>query len=100
MLIAFAACKAFDPVAEVPQGHRELPNTTLAIETILAENPTPRVYAIGEYHQSRKAIAKTSPLARFTREIITLLEPHAKQLVVEAWLDAACDSSAQLAHDV
>jgi hypothetical protein len=90
----------FDPVAEVPRGHRELANTTLAIETILAENPIPRVYAIGEYHQSRKAIARTSPLARFTREIIGLLEPHATQLVVEAWLDANCDSSKQLAHDV
>ena len=94
------ACRTYDPVSEVPHAHRELPNTTLAIETILAENPTPRVYAIGEYHQSRTAIAKTSPLARFTHEIISLLEPHAKQLVVEAWLDANCDSSRQLAHDV
>jgi hypothetical protein len=64
--------------------------TAEAIATILAENPRPRVYAIGEYHQTRNAIAATSPLARFTKEIIALLEPHAQHLVVEAWLDASC----------
>ena len=100
IVVLVAACQAFDPIAEVPHRHREMPDTQTAIATILAENPTPRVYAIGEYHQSRKAIAKTSPLARFTKEIISLLEPHAKQLVVEAWLDATCDSSKQLQHDV
>ena len=100
VVVLVCACRTFDPVDEVPHSHRELPNTALAIETILAENPTPRVYAIGEYHQSRNAITKTSPLARFTHEIISLLEPHAKQLVVEAWLDASCDSSKTLAHDV
>jgi hypothetical protein len=102
LLVAMiAACGAtYDPVDEVPHSYRELPDTATAILTILAENPPPRVYAIGEYHQSRTAIARTSPLARFTREIISLLEPHAKQLVIEAWLDHACDSSAQLAHDV
>jgi hypothetical protein len=57
---------------------------------ILAENPSPRVFAIGEYHQTRNAISATSPLARFTRDIIGLLEPHASHLVVETWLDASC----------
>jgi hypothetical protein len=80
----------FDPVAEVPHRHRELPDTKAAIAMILAENPRPLVYAIGEYHQTRNAIASTSPLARFTREIIGLLEPRADHLVVEAWLDASC----------
>ena len=100
VLAVVSACRAFDPIAEVPHHHRELTDTASAIALILAENPTPKVYAIGEYHQSRHAIAKTSPLARFTREIIGLLEPHAKQLVVEAWLDASCESSRQLSHDV
>ena len=100
LVVLVAACSAFDPVAEVPHRHRELPDTASAIAMILAENPTPRVYAIGEYHQTRSAIARTSPLARFTREIISLLEPHAHYLVVEAWLDDACDSSKQLQHDV
>ena len=102
LIVLLAACTgaSYDPIAEVPHSHREMADTATAIQLILAENPTPKVYAIGEYHQSRHAIAKTSPLARFTREIIGLLEPHAKQLVVEAWLDASCESSRQLSHDV
>jgi hypothetical protein len=88
--IALAACQAFDPIREVPHRHRESPTTADAIAMILAENPTPLVYAIGEYHQTRNAIAATSPLARFTREIIGMLEPYADHLVVEAWLDASC----------
>ena len=100
LVLGLAACRVFDPLAEVPHRHRELVDTAAAISMILAENPVPRVYAIGEYHQSRNAVARTSPLARFTREIIELLVPHAHHLVVEAWLDPACDASAQLQHDV
>ncbi len=88
-------CTAFDPIAEVPHHHREAPDTRTAISIILAENPRPRVYAIGEYHQTRNAIAGASPLARFSREIISLLEPHAQHLVVEAWLDASCWSTTE-----
>jgi len=98
--VLVAACGTYDPIAEVPHSYREMASTDIAIKAILAENPTPRVYAIGEYHQSRSAIANTSPLARFTREVIQLLEPHARNLVIETWLDQACDSSRQLAHDV
>ncbi len=99
LLVLVAACGAYDPIAEVPHLHREMPDTQSAIAAILAENPTPRVYAIGEYHQSRDAIARTSPLARFTQEIISLLEPHAHHLVVEAWLDAGCQGT-QVERDV
>lgn len=88
--IALAACQAFDPIREVPRGHREVPTTAHAIAMILAENPPPLVYAIGEYHPTRTAVSATSPLARFTREIIGMLEPYADHLVVEAWLDASC----------
>src|SRR5690606_19408990 len=73
--------------------HREVTTTAQAIAMILAENPAPLVYAVGEYHPTRNAIAATSPLARFTREIIGMLEPFADHLVVEAWLDASCWSS-------
>lgn len=90
VLCVTGACTMFDPIAEVPHGHREAATTRDAIALILGENRAPRVYAIGEYHPTRNAIAVTSPLARFTREIITLLEPHADHLVVEAWLDATC----------
>jgi hypothetical protein len=90
VLVLLAACHTFDPIREVPHRHREVPTTAAAIAMILAENPEPAVYAIGEYHQTRNAIASTSPLARFTREIVGLLEPRADHLVVEAWLDASC----------
>jgi hypothetical protein len=92
LVLLVCACTTYDPIAEVPHRHREAASTAAAISMILAENRTPQVYAIGEYHQTRAAIAKTSPLARFTHEIIKLLEPHAKQLVVETWLDAECDA--------
>jgi hypothetical protein len=88
--IALGACHSFDPIREVPHRHREAATTSEAIAMILAENPEPIVYAIGEYHQTRNAVSSTSPLARFTREIIGLLEPFADHLVVEAWLDASC----------
>lgn len=84
----------------MPKQYREVDSTRAAIALILAENPTPRVYAIGEYHQTRNAIAATSPLARFSRDIIGMLQPRAQHLVVEAWLDASCWSSQQLSHDV
>jgi len=87
---ALQAAGAFDPVKEVPHQHREFATTTDAMTAILAENPVPRVYAIGEYHMTRDAIASSSPLARFTHEIIGMLEPHAQHLVIESWLDANC----------
>jgi hypothetical protein len=90
LVLLVCACTTYDPIDEVPHRHREAPNTAAAISMILAENETPQVYAIGEYHQTRAAIAKTSPLAHFTQEIIKLLEPHAKNLVVETWLDSEC----------
>lgn len=93
-VVALSACRMFDPVAEVPHRHREFADTKAAIAQILSENPRPRVYAIGEYHQTRNAIAATSPLTRFTQEIISMLEPFAAHLVVEAWLDASCWSPA------
>src|SRR5882724_5155476 len=85
-----AGCHAFDPVSEVPHQHREVADVATAVELILLENPAPRVYAIGEYHQSRATANETSSLARFTREILPLLEPRASQLVVETWQADAC----------
>jgi hypothetical protein len=100
LVLVLGACRVFDPVAEVPHRHREYATTTAAIAQILGENPQPRVYAIGEYHQTRNAIAAKSPLARFTQEIVTLLEPFAAHLVVEAWLDASCWSPANTNQQV
>lgn len=95
VVIVLTACRQFDPIREVPHSHREVATTAQAIALILAENPRPLVYAIGEYHQTRNAIATTSPLARFTREIIGMLEPFADHLVIEAWLDASCWGNAR-----
>ena len=100
VVACLAACGTFDPIREVPHSHREAPNTAAAIAMILAENPEPQVYAIGEYHMTRNAIAATSPLARFTREIIGMLEPRADHLVVEAWLDASCWQSSRINQQI
>lgn len=89
LLVLLAACRTYDPVAEVPHHHREVRDGTAAIELILAENPPPRVYAIGEYHATRPQETSSS-LARFTREIIGTLEPRARHLVIEAWADSGC----------
>lgn len=94
------ACHTFDPIREVPHRHREVATTADAIAMILAENPPPLVYAIGEFHPTRNAVAATSPLARFTREIVGMLEPFADHLVVEAWLDASCWKSATVGQQL
>jgi hypothetical protein len=90
ILVLCTACTLFDPIAEVPQGHREFVDTKDAIGAILGENAQPRIYAVGEYHQTRASISATSSLARFTSEIVGLLEPHARHLVVETWVDPSC----------
>src|SRR5262249_20359098 len=86
--VALAACHVYDPIDEVE--FREYADTTTAIQMILGEVPAPRVYAVGEYHMTQRTVAKTSPLARFTHEIIGLLKPRAHHLIVEAWLDEGC----------
>ena len=90
-----AGCHAFDPVEEVPHHHREVGTAAEAIRLILDENPPPRVFAIGEYHQSRHTAAQTSSLTRFTREIVPELESEAHHLVVETWVADACRANAQ-----
>ena len=88
----------FDPVAEVPHRHREFPDTKSAVAQILAENPQPRVYAIGEYHPTRNAIASASPLARFTQDGLPAIAEHVSDLVVETWfVDPTCGQKAQTA---
>jgi hypothetical protein len=87
------SCHLYDPVDEID--YREYPDTKSAVSAILAEAGDVRVYAVGEYHPTRAGVAKRSPLARFTGEIIDLLAPHARHLIVEAWLDDGCQSSGQ-----
>lgn len=87
-LLLVSACTIYDPVDEIR--HREYRGTREAIGAILDEATAPHVYAIGEYHPTRDAVARTSPLARFTSEIVEMLEPRAQHLIVEAWLDDTC----------
>ncbi len=86
--LLLGACTVYDPVDEIP--HREFATTDEAVRAILAESPEAEVYAVGEYHPIQAIVERHSPLARFTNEIIGLLEPHAHHLVVEAWFDASC----------
>ena len=90
LLVGLCACSIYDPVEEIP--HREFRGTQEAIGAILADVPGTKVYAIGEYHPTRNSVAKQSPLARFTNEIVGVLEPRAQHLIVEAWLDDTCRS--------
>lgn len=96
IVLVVAGCHAFDPVSEVPHQHREVRDAAAAIELILGENPAPRVYAIGEYHQTHATADETSSLVRFTRDIVPLLEPHARHMLVETWEADACRTKAAL----
>jgi hypothetical protein len=91
LLALVSACTIYDPVDEIK--HREYSGTRAAIGAILDEVSGTHVYAIGEYHPTRNTVARTSPLARFTGEIVELLEPRAQHLIVEAWLDDTCRTS-------
>ncbi|HEU0036582.1 MAG TPA: hypothetical protein VFQ53_38480 [Kofleriaceae bacterium] len=87
--VVVAACTTpYDPVAEIP--HAEFATTSDAVAAILADAPGTRVYAIGEYHPTAELTPRSSPLARFTTEIVGQLEPRAQHLVVEAWFDPSC----------
>jgi hypothetical protein len=90
VLVLVSACTIYDPVDEIP--HREYRGTQAAIGAILDEATGTHVYAIGEYHPTRNTVTRTSPLARFTGEIVQILEPRAQHLIVEAWLDDTCRS--------
>jgi hypothetical protein len=86
---ALTACHVYNPVDEIQ--YRSFDDTRTAVRAILDDLPaTTRVYAVGEYHPTRSQVERGSPLARFTTEIIGLLEPRARHLVVEAWLEDAC----------
>jgi hypothetical protein len=81
-VLALCACRAFDPIAEVPHSHREYASTADAIAKIVDENRGTTVFAIGEYHQHG---ATSTPLQHFNTEVLPVLAPRAKSLLVEAW---------------
>jgi hypothetical protein len=82
VVLALCACRAFDPIAAVPHSHREYASTADAIATIVDENHGISVFAIGEYHQHG---ATSTPLQHFNADVLPVLAPRAKSLLVEAW---------------
>jgi hypothetical protein len=92
-LIGACHYHGYDPLDDID--YRVYPSTGAAIAAILEEVARPRVYAVGEYHPTRGSAVRRSPLARFTDEVMELLEPRAQHLVIESWpLDACAGDSA------
>lgn len=93
-MVVLGACYAdFDPCDELQ--FREYPDTASAMTAILEEAGPAKVYAVGEYHPTRGATGARSSLSRFTGEIMDLLVPRSRHLVVETWLDGDCDAASR-----
>lgn len=89
VVVSLTACRTeFDPCDEL--AFREFPDTSAAITAILDEVGPAKVYAVGEYHPTRATSGQRSPLSRFTGDIMDLLVPRSRHLVVETWLDEDC----------
>jgi hypothetical protein len=91
MAVLCACHTEFDPCDELV--FREYPDTASAVTAILDEAGPAKVYAVGEYHPTRVATGARSPLSRFTGEIMDLLVPRSRHLVVETWLNDDCDAA-------
>ena len=97
-IAAAAACllggcfAVYDPCDDLV--YREFPSTAAAMDTLLDEAGPTKVYAVGEYHPTR-AMQASSPLSRFTHDILDKLVPRSRHLVVETWLDDGCDSASR-----
>lgn len=92
------ACQTYDPVDGLT--YREFPDTASAMQSILDEAGPAKVYAVGEYHASRASAGATSPLTRFTTEIMDLLRPRAGHLVIETWIDDGCAATSKVSRQV
>ena len=89
-VVLSGGCRHYDPTAGL--GSTSYADTGAAIRAILAAEPVPRVYAVGEYHETLQLAqsgARTT-LDRFDQDVLGLLQPHAHHLVVEAWLGQDC----------
>jgi hypothetical protein len=79
------SCRQYDPIAQVP--HRIVGSVPAALRMIIAENGGAKVFAVGEYHPTRKAHGSTSPSAIFRRDMLPVFELLAKHLLIESWID-------------
>ena len=90
--MVLCACHAvYDPCDDI--AFREFPDAKTALSTVLVEAGPAKVYAVGEYHQTRATAGSKSPLSRFTNDIMDELVPRSRHLVVETWLDQDCDAA-------
>lgn len=88
----------YDPVDEI--AFREFPDAKSAMNAVLLEAGHAKVYAVGEYHASRTTKVDKSPLVRFTTEVLDLMIPRSKHMVIETWLDDGCQPSQQVKAEV
>ncbi|MGE0399568.1 MAG: hypothetical protein AB7T06_22830 [Kofleriaceae bacterium] len=88
----------YDPVEEI--AFREYPDAKSAINAVLLEAGHAKVYAVGEYHATRSVKVDKSPLAQFTTDVLDLMIPRSKHLVIETWLDDGCQPSRQVNKEV
>lgn len=95
-----SACQfhLYDPVEEIP--FREYSDTKSAIDAVLADAGPAKVYAVGEYHATRNVKIDKSPLVRFTSDVLDLMIPHSRHLVIETWIDDGCKPSQQVKKEV
>jgi hypothetical protein len=100
VVATLGACQfhMYDPVEEI--AFREFPDTKSAISSLLVEAGAAKVYAVGEYHATRSVKVDKSPLVRFTTEVLDLMIPRSRHLVIETWLDDGCQPSQQVKKEV
>ncbi|HPH64258.1 MAG TPA: hypothetical protein PLF40_00865 [Kofleriaceae bacterium] len=80
-----SGCRTYDPVAETP--HRTVRNLPEAIRLILAENSNTKVFAVGEYHPTKRSANVPAPSTLFRTDVLPVLDLVAKHLVIESWID-------------
>lgn len=103
VLVLLCSCiTEYDPVDELT--YREFTDTGVAITALLDDAGPAKVYAVGEYHPTRKTPGAT-PLTRFTTDILDHMLARSRHLVVEAWTDTGCGGDGdraqrQIAHTI
>ena len=99
VVCAQAACYVtYDPVEDLT--YREFPDSATAVAAILEEAGKARVYAVGEYHPRASPNAPKSPMSRFTTEIMELMLPRARHLVIETWIEDGCAANTAVSREV
>ena len=87
----------YDPVEDI--AYREYPDATAAMTAVLADAGPAKVYAVGEYHATRNVRVSKTPLVQFT-EVLDLMIPRSRHLVIETWIDDGCLPSRQVKSEV